>query len=74
MVREKIDKLQLVDDTLIDRSNSKIITVGIDGSKKVTRVVVDTLSFRVFALLICRGTLKEKANALFDMGYGNDKG
>ena len=63
----------LVDDTLIDRNTSKIITVGVDGSKKVTRVMIDTLSFRVFALLMCRGSLKEKTNALFDISYGFDR-
>ena len=62
-----------MEETKIDSKNSKIFTTGIDGSKMVTKVVIDTLTFKVFALLMCRGTTKEKANAMFNMSYGVDK-
>jgi hypothetical protein len=39
----------------------------------VTKVVIDILAFKVFALLMCRGSTKEKASALFDMSYGIDR-
>ena len=53
-----------------DRRTSQIKAQGHDGAELTIQINVDLFNIKVFALLMCKGTQKEKADILFDLVLG----
>lgn len=52
---------------------SSIKTVALDGSKVTTQITIDIVNLKLFALLMCKGKHKTKAEHLFDIILGPEK-
>ena len=55
------------------RGNSSINTVALDGSSLTIQITIDLCNLKLFALLMCKGKLREKARMLFDVVMGPTK-
>lgn len=55
------------------RGNSSINTVALDGSSLTIQITIDVSNLKLFALLMCKGKLREKARILFDIVMGPTK-
>lgn len=52
---------------------SSLKTTAVDGSSVTVKISVDVLTLKIFALLMCKGTIKTKATYLFDIIVGMEK-
>ena len=64
------DKLSPLRNVNFNRQSSQIETVGIDGSQLTLQINVDVMTLKIFALLMCKGTAKEKAAIFYDIVVG----
>ena len=55
------------------RDQSSIKTEAIDGSSVTVQINVDVTTLKIFALLMCKGTIREKSHYLFDIIIGMEK-
>jgi len=46
------------------------VTVGADGNELTIQLNIDLFSLKLFALLMCKGSIKEKADIMFDIALG----
>ena len=63
-------KRNVLQDVKFDRNTSQLNTVGIDGSLMTVQLSIDILALKMFALLMCQGSLDEKAAIFFDIIVG----
>lgn len=56
-----------------EKDRSLITTVGKDGSSKTIQFYVDVMNLRLLALVLCKGSIEEKANVFFDTVIGMEK-
>ena len=55
-----------------DKEKSQIKSVAPDGSEMTVQINIDVFSLKCFALLMCKGTNKTKANIFFDLVVGSE--
>lgn len=53
-----------------DRETSQIKQTGRDGKETIIQISIDLFSLKVFAILLCRGSTREKAELFFDLIVG----
>lgn len=53
-----------------DRDKSEIRQIGRDGKPIRVQISIDVFALKIFALLFCRGTIKQKSLVLFDVILG----
>ena len=56
-----------------NQKDSTIKSVGFDGSNLTIQINIDLFSLKIFALLMCKGGVKEKAECLFDLILGPEE-
>ena len=54
-------------DVFFSRGDSTIETVDAYGTKQSIMVRVDIFNFKIFALLMCKGSIRRKAENLFEL-------
>jgi len=69
------DPSQMSEDTSrnveFDRDKSQIKQTDKDGFETVIQISIDIFTLKIFALLMCKGTIKEKSLYLFDAIIGH---
>ena len=56
-----------------NRGESSIKTTAIDGSQLTIQINIDLMELKIFALLMCKGTVRYKAGIMFDIAIGPEK-
>ena len=56
-----------------NRDESSIKTTALDGSMLTIQINIDLMELKIFALLMCKGTVRYKAGILFDIAVGPEK-
>ena len=54
----------------LDKDKSELRQVGPDGKETVIKLTIDTFKLKMFALLMCKGSAREKSSELFSAIVG----
>ena len=61
-------------DVFFSRGDSTIETITASGQKQKILVRIDMINFKLFALLMCKGSIRRKAENLFELAAGQING
>lgn len=53
-----------------DKDKSQIKSMAPDGSEMTVQINIDVFTLKIFALLMCKGSTKAKADIFFDLVVG----
>ena len=53
-----------------DKETSQIKQITADGTELIYQINIDVFDLKIFALLMCKGSLRSKASYLFDILQG----